>query len=170
MNGARNMPKSREIIPTLNGYYDISGKIIDLAETIKNCRAEESVICPPTSRIEETPKQKKSTDFVADAGTGKIKERYEQEIAEYSGEIDKLDKQRRLIKGALGQLALTEKRIIEIAYLGPRNLQERMSWRREPWKTIGNKLGYSEDYVRKTAKIVLNKIDAYIKQEETKHE
>lgn len=170
MNGARNMPKSREIIPMLNGYYDISGKIIDLAETIKNCRAEESVICPPTSKIAAAPKQKRNTDFVAYAGTGEIKERYEQEIAEYSSEIDKLDKQRQLIKGALGQLELTEKKIVEIAYLGPRNLQERISWRREQWKVIGNRVGYSESNTYGIAARALRKIDAYIKQEEAKNE
>lgn len=165
MSRAKATIKSREVIHVLNGYYDISSKIIDFAETIKNCRAEESVICPPTSKIVDTPKQKRNTDFVADAGTGKIKERYEQEIAEYSGEIDKLDKQRQLIKGALGQLTLIERKIVEIAYLGPRNLQERMSWHGEPWKVIGDKVGYSESHAHYIAARALNKIDEYIKRE-----
>lgn len=170
MSRAKATIKNRKVIHVLNGYYDISGKIIDLAETIKNCRDEESIICPPTSRITEMPKQKRSTDFVADAGTGKIKERYEQEIAEYSGEIDKLDKQRQIIKGALSQLTGVERKIVEIAYLGPRNLQERMSWHREPWKVIGDKVGYCESQICDIAARAVNKVDDYIKREETKHE
>lgn len=160
----------RETVSALKGYYDISAKIIDCAETIKNLKTEESIICPPASKIAEMPKQKRNTDFVADAGTGEVRERYEREIAEYRGEIDKLDNRRRLIKAALNCLTQKERKVIEVAYLGPRNLQERMRWRGEPWKVVGDKIGYSESQAHDIAAKALSKFEEYIKQEEAKNE
>ena len=154
----------RETISALKGYYDISTKIIDCAETIKNLKMEESIICPPASKIAEMPTQKKNTDFVADAGTGEVREKYEREIAEYRSEIDKLDNHRRLIKTALNRLTQKERKVIEVAYLGPRNLQERMRWRGEPWKVVGDKVGYSESQAHDIAAKALSKVEEYISQ------
>lgn len=156
-----------ETISALKGYYDISTKIIDCAETIKNLKMEESIICPPASKISEMPKQKRNTDFVADAGTGEVRKKYEREIAEYRSEIDKLDNHRRLIKAALNQLTPQERKVIEVAYLGPRNLQERMRWHGEPWKVVADKVGYGESRSRDIAAIALSRIEGYIEREES---
>lgn len=81
-------------------------------------------------------------------------------------ERKQLIEQRNWMAVSLTYLDRVDRRILELAYMGPEDPQERMKWnRRAPWKIIAQEIDYSESQTFERARVAIKTLSDLSVQE-----
>jgi hypothetical protein len=78
--------------------------------------------------------------------TGAAEDIRNSEIQIYQKRIEELRKTRGWVYEALNMLDRTDRKILELAYVGPSDPRQRRGWRALKWKAIADEVNYSENW------------------------
>lgn len=134
----------QEVISALMNYYRVPKIISDELEIIRNCESEREKFSPKSAHFSELPHGNAASDrtFSNAVDGGKY---FDEEIKFHRENIIRLQKQQRRLREALQTLTVTERNILEKAFMSA-------DGRKLPWKVVAAEVGYSKsqlmDYVR----------------------
>lgn len=151
----------------LQRYYDIPQMIDEEWATIRHCQEERGKLSIASPNLSGMPTGKGSTGDPTAAqamrGSGAY---FDRQIAACQKRIIHLQEQRDWCRVALGTLGRAERRILELAFMGPKEPQARRKWtRRPPWKEIADEAGYSESQTYDIARRTIQELSALSPQE-----
>lgn len=139
-------------------YYDIPTMIAEEFATIRNCEIEKNKVVLPPANLSGLPGGKgMTTDLTASMALANQVRYYDDEIKRCSRRIAELRDAKNWLGVALGKLDPTDRRILELAYMGDPHKRD-SNYRRPTWKEIAYMVGYSESAVRKKARISIKRI------------
>lgn len=131
-------PKETENL--LNGFYDLPEQLAQLHAELERLH-----------------------DALQTASASAVIDYYREEIAVKKQQLDHLQHTQHAIESALSDLSRTDLRIVELAYLGPKDPKARLDWIRRPtWYAIAGEVGLSEKHTRTCAARILKSIAAAI--------
>lgn len=136
----------RQVQGLLEEYYDIPQKIQGILDEIRELKAEQESVCTPSVRLSGLPggKGQHGDPTAATAITSDLLG-YDKAIEGCCERIAELRERKNWLYVVLDMLDRTDRRILELAYMGPREQRKRAAWnRRPPWKAIAAEVGYSE--------------------------
>lgn len=156
-----------QIKKLLQKYYDIPQMIDEELATIRHCQEERGKFSLSSPILSGLPTGKGSTsDQTANAAMRDNTIYFDRQIESCQKRIARLQEQQDWCRVALGTLGLTERRILELAYLGPKDPDARKMWtRRPPWKEIADKAGYSESQTYDIARKIIQELSDLSPQE-----
>jgi hypothetical protein len=156
----------------LQRYYDIPQMIDEELATIRHCQEERGKFSIASPNLSGMPTGKGSTgDPTAAQAMRDSGAYFDRQIAVCQKRIAHLQEQRDWCRVALGTLGRAERRILELAYMGPKEPQARRKWtRRPPWKEICAEVGFSDaecdgGWARKKASALLHELSELSPQE-----
>lgn len=131
-------PKETENL--LNGFYDLPERLTQLRTELEHLH-----------------------DALQTASASAVVDYYREEIAVKKQQLEHLQHTQHAIESALADLSRADLRIVELAYLGPKDPQTRRDWLRRPtWYSIAQEVGLSEKHIRTRAACILKSIAAAI--------
>lgn len=156
----------QEIKKLLQKYYDLPAMIAEEQELLEELKKEEGAVSVASPSLAGLPQPKGSTsDPVARAAEHEDK-RLEHEIDACRRRIAHYREERAFCTVALATLGRAQRRILELAYLGPKDPQKRRTWVRRPyWKEIAAEVGYSESQTYTIARQALQDLSDLSPQE-----
>lgn len=138
-----------EVKELLKIYADIPRMIDEEFAVIRNCEAERSRVTPPSAGLSGMPAGKGRTgDRTAQAALSEQERYFDEEIRACSRRIEQLRADRRLVSDALDALTRTDRLILELACVGPRDPVKRRGWRPPTWREIARQAHYSENWTQ----------------------
>ena len=146
------------VIRRLNTYYDTPQLIEEELQTIRHIEEQRNKISLRSVQITGLPGGKGShSDRTADQALSSTTKYYDEEIIACQKRIAALQSDRDWCTAALASLSRVDRRLVELAYLGPKDPKEREKWLQRPtWYAIGSELRKSEEHVRiRAAKILM---------------
>ena len=156
----------------LQRYYDIPQMIDEELETIRHCQEERGKFSLQSPNLSGMPTGKGSTsDQTANTAMRDNYTYFDRQIAFCQKRVLRLQEQYNWCHVALGTLGLTERKLLELAYLGPKDTEARKKWtRRPPWKEICAEIGFSDaecdgGWARKKATALLKELSELSPQE-----
>ena len=163
----RNNHTEEEVIRRLNAYYDIEQSIDEELRTIEHAQEQRDRISLRSPSLTGLPGGKgRHSDQTADLATASPARMYDEDIKAAWARIAKLRADRNWVTAALAALpSRLDRRIIELAYLGPREPERRKDWLTRPtWYAVAKSLGISEAHARKQADRVIQQLAGMIDQ------
>lgn len=156
-----------QIKKLLQKYYDIPQMIDEELATIRHCQEERGKFSLSSPILSGLPTGKGNTsDQTANAAMRDNTVYFDRQIESCRKRIARLQEQQDWCRVALGTLGLTERRILALAYLGPKDPDARKMWtRRPPWKEIADKVGYSESQTYDIARKIIQELSDLSPQE-----
>ena len=138
------------VIRRLNAYYDTPQLIEEELQTIRYAEEQRDKVSLRSVQITGLPGGKGShSDRTADQALSSTAQYYDEEIAACFKRIAALRSDRDWCTAALASLSRADRRLVELAYLGPKDPREREKWLQRPtWYAIGLELGCSEAHAR----------------------
>ena len=157
----------------LQRYYDIPQMIDEEWATIRHCQEERGKFSLQSPNLSGMPTGKGSTsDQTANTAMRDNCTYFDRQIAACQKRIVRLQEQRDWCRVALGTLGRAERRILELAYMGPKDRRQREKWsgRRPTWKEICAEVGFSDaecdgGWARKKASALLKELSELSPQE-----
>ena len=147
-----------EVIRRLNTYYDANRLIDEELQTIRYAEEQRNKISLPSQQLTGLPGEKgQHGDPVGRAVTSSAAKYYDDEVATCFKRVATLRSDRDWCTAQLATLDRMEQRLIELAYLGPKDPKARRDWLQRPtWYSIAAELGISESYARiQSSRIIL---------------
>lgn len=156
-------PASERAANMLNTYYDIPKLIEEELQTIRHAEEQRDKVSLPSPQITGLPGSKGThSDKTADMALTSP-QFYDNEIKECHKRIAKLKAQQNYCTEFLSLLNRVDRRLVELAYLGPKDPKEREKWLQRPtWYAIGLELGCSEAHARIQGTKLLQRCATYI--------
>lgn len=152
----------------LQRYYDIPQMIDEEWATIRHCQEERGKFSIASPSLSGMPSGKGSTGDPTAAQAMRDNSTYfDRQIAFCQKRIIRLQEQRDWCRVALGTLGRAERKILQLAFLGPKEPDKRKVWdgRRPAWKQIAADMHYDEDWTRKKAYGLLRELSDLSPQE-----
>ena len=156
----------------LQRYYDIPQMIDEELATIRHCQEERGKFSLQSPNLSGMPTGKGSTgDPTAAQAMRDSGAYFDWQIAFCQKRVLQMQEQYNWCHVVLGTLGLTERKILELAYLGPKDAEARKRWtRRPPWKEICAEIGFSDaerdgGWARKKATALLEELSELSPQE-----
>lgn len=136
----------KQVQSLLKEYYDIPQMIRNELDEIRALCEEQESICAPSLNLTGMPGGKGGHgDPTEKLALTRALMSYEKAVNECHARIAVLRERKNWLYVALEMLDRTDRRILELAYMGPRDPRKRAAWsRRPPWKAIAAEVGYSE--------------------------
>lgn len=152
----------KEIEKLLAEYYDLPRMIHSELEEIKALEEEQKCICPPSPNLTGMPGGKgRYSDPTAALALSEILLEYEREADACRARAVELREKKNWCRSVLNELGRVERRVLELAYMGPQDLRARNQWKRRPaWKEIADEVAYSESQTRHIAVQAVRKLAA----------
>ena len=149
-----------EVKRLLGIYYDIPGMIDEEIGTIRHCQEQKGKISLPPVNLSGMPGGKGLPgDRTATLALGDQDKLFDREIADCYRRIAALREQRAWCAAALCHLDRIDRRILELAYMGPQDPKLRARWnRRLPWQEVAAAVGYSQSHTRARAASALKRL------------
>lgn len=159
-------PAAEEVIRRLNAYYDAESEIEEELRTIEHAQEQRNRISLRSPSLSGLPGGKgRHSDQTADLATSSPARMYDEDIKAAWARIAKLRADRNWVTAALATLSRLDRRIIELAYLGPKDPERREDWLTRPtWYSVASSLGVSEAYARKQADRIIQRLGGMIDQ------
>lgn len=164
-------PATDEVIRRLNTYYDAQQRIDEELLTIRHAEQERSRVSLPSPQITGMPFSKGGiSDRTANQALSLTVGYYDDEIRACEMRIAAIRAERDWCTAALASIkSRMDRRIIELAYLGPRNTAERERWIQRPtWYAIASKIGLSVSQVTTRASRIIAALAENIDQQTIK--
>lgn len=129
-------PKETENL--LNGFYDLPEQLAQLHAELERLH-----------------------DALQTASASAVIDYYREEIAMKKQQLERLQHTQHAIEAALFDLSRADRRLVELAYLGPKDPKARLDWLQRPtWYSIAREVGLSESHTRTRAARILKGIAA----------
>lgn len=160
-------PAAEEVIRRLNSYYDAESEIEEELRTIEHAQEQRNRVSLRSPSLSGLPGGKgRHSDQTADLATASPARMYDEDIKAAWARIAKLRADRNWVTAALAALpSRLDRRIIELAYLGPKEPERRRDWLTRPtWYAVANSLGVSEAHARKQADRVIQQLAGMVDQ------
>lgn len=159
-------PAAEEVIRRLNAYYDAESEIEEELRTIEHAQEQRNRVSLRSPSLSGLPGGKgRHSDQTADLATLPMAHMYDEDIKAAWARIAKLRADRNWVTAALATLSRLDRRIIELAYLGPKEPERREDWLTRPtWYSMASSLGVSEAYARKQADRIIQRLAGMIDQ------
>lgn len=156
-----------EIKKLLKIYYDIPRMIDEEIGTIRHCQEQRGKISLPSINFSGMPGAKGLPgDRTAALALGDQSKLFDREIADCYRRIAVLQEQYTWCGIALSHLDRIDRRILELAYMGPQDPKLRARWNRKPlWKEIASAVEYSQSQTRARAACALSRLAALSDQQ-----
>ena len=156
-----------EVKKLLGIYYDIPEMIDEEIGTIRHCQEQKGKISLPPVNLSGMPIGKGlPSDRTAALALGDQVKLFDREIAGCYRRIAALRERQSWCTAALCHLDRTDRRILELAYMGPKDPKQRVRWNRKPlWKEIASSVEYSESQTRSRAVCALSQLAALSDQQ-----
>ena len=153
----------------LQRYYDIPQMIDEEWATIRHCQEERGKFSIASPNLSGMPTGKGSTgDPTAAQAMRDSGAYFDRQIAACHKRITSLQEQQDWCRVALGTLGRAERRILELAYMGPKDRKQREEWsgRRPAWKQIAADTEYCDaGWVSQKADALLQELSDLSPQE-----
>ena len=159
-------PAAEEVIRRLNAYYDAETTIDEELRTIEHAQEQRNRVSLRSPSLSGLPGGKgRHSDQTADLATSPTAHMYDEDIKAAWARIAKLRADRNWVTAALATLSRLDRRIMELAYLGPKEPERRKGWLTRPtWYSVARSLGVSEAHARKQADRVIQQLAGMIDQ------
>ena len=159
-------PAAEEVIRRLNAYYDAESAIEEELRTIEHAQEQRNRVSLRSPSLSGLPGGKGGySDQTADLATSPTAHMYDEDIKAAWARIAKLRADRNWVTAALATLSRLDRRIMELAYLGPKEPERRKGWLTRPtWYSVSRSLGVSEAHARKQADRVIQQLAGMIDQ------
>lgn len=159
-------PAAEEVIRRLNAYYDAESEIEEELRTIEHAQEQRNRVSLRSPSLSGLPGGKGwHSDQTADLATLPTAHMYDEDIKAAWARIAKLRADRNWVTAALATLSRLDRRIMELAYLGPKEPERRKGWLIRPtWYSVARSLGVSEAHARRQADRVIQQLAGMIDQ------
>lgn len=146
------------VIRRLNSYYDTPQLIEEELQTIRHAEEQRNKISLRSPTVNGLPGGKGThSDRTASQALSSTAQYYDDEIIACKKRIAALRSDRDWCTAALASLNRADRKLVELAYLGPKEPERRKDWLTRPtWFAISTELKCSEERARiRGAKIIL---------------
>ena len=159
-------PAAEEVIRRLNAYYDAESAIDEELRTIEHAQEQRNRISLRSPSLSGLPGGKgRHSDQTADLATSPTAHMYDEDIKAAWARIAKLRADRNWVTAALATLSRLDRRIMELAYLGPKEPERRKVWLTRPtWYSVASDVGMSVSQVTTRANRIIAELASRIDQ------
>ena len=159
-------PAAEEVIRRLNAYYDIEQSVDEELRTIEHAQEQRDRVSLRSPSLSGLPGGKgRHSDQTADLATLPTAHMYDEDIKAAWARIAKLRADRNWVTAALATLSRLDRRIMELAYLGPREPERRKGWLTRPtWYSVASDVGMSVSQVTTRANRIIAELAGRIDQ------
>ena len=159
-------PAAEEVIRRLNDYYDADSAIEEELRTIEHAQEQRNRVSLRSPSLSGLPGGKgRHSDQTADLATLPTAHMYDEDIKAAWARIAKLRADRNWVTAALATLSRLDRRIIELAYLGPKEPERRKGWLTRPtWYSVASDVGMSVSQVTTRANRIIAELAGQIDQ------
>lgn len=159
-------PAAEEVIRRLNAYYDIEQSVDEELRTIEHAQEQRDRVSLRSPSLSGLPGGKgRHSDQTADLATSPTAHMYDEDIKAAWARIAKLRADRNWVTAALATLSRLDRRIMELAYLGPREPERRKGWLTRPtWYSVASDVGMSVSQVTTRANRIIAELAGRIDQ------
>lgn len=154
------------VIRRLNTYYDIPQLIEEELQTIRHAEEQRSQISLRSPTVNGLPGGKgQHSDRTASQALSSTTQYYDDEIIACQKRIAALRSDRDWCTAALASLSRADRRIVELAYLGPKDPKARLDWIQRPtWYSIAADMGMSISQVTTRANRIVAALADHLDQ------
>lgn len=159
-------PAAEEVIRRLNAYYDAESAIEEELRTIEHAQEQRNRVSLRSPSLSGLPGGKgRHSDQTADLATSPTAHMYDEDIKAAWARIAKLRADRNWVTAALATLSRLDRRIMELAYLGPKEPERRKGWLTRPtWYSVASDVGMSVSQVTTRANRIIAELASRIDQ------
>ena len=159
-------PAAEEVIRRLNAYYDAESAIDEELRTIEHAQEQRNRVSLRSPSLSGLPGGKgRHSDQTADLATSPTAHMYDEDIKAAWARIAKLRADRNWVTAALATLSRLDRRIMELAYLGPKDPERRKGWLTRPtWYSVASDVGMSVSQVTTRANRIIAELASRIDQ------
>ena len=159
-------PAAEEVIRRLNAYYDADSAIEEELRTIEHAQEQRNRVSLRSPSLSGLPGGKgRHSDQTADLATSPTAHMYDEDIKAAWARIAKLRADRNWVTAALATLSRLDRRIMELAYLGPKEPERRKGWLTRPtWYSVASDVGMSVSQVTTRANRIIAELASRIDQ------
>lgn len=159
-------PASEEVIRRLNAYYDIEQSVDEELRTIEHAQEQRDRVSLRSPSLSGLPGGKgRHSDQTADLATSPTAHMYDEDIKAAWARIAKLRADRNWVTAALATLSRLDRRIMELASLGPKEPERRKGWLTRPtWYSVASDVGMSVSQVTTRANRIIAELAGRIDQ------
>ena len=159
-------PAAEEVIRRLNAYYDVESEIEEELRTIEHAQEQRSRISLRSPSLSGLPGGKgQHSDQTADLATASPARMYDEDIKAAWARIAKLRADRNWVTAALATLSRLDRRIMELAYLGPKEPERRRDWLTRPtWYSVASDVDMSVSQVTTRASRIITDLAGRLDQ------
>lgn len=159
-------PAAEEVIRRLNDYYDADSAIEEELRTIEHAQEQRNRVSLRSPSLSGLPGGKgRHSDQTADLATSPTAHMYDEDIKAAWARIAKLRADRNWVTAALATLSRLDRRIMELAYLGPKEPERRKGWLTRPtWYSVASDVGMSVSQVTTRANRIIAELAGQIDQ------
>lgn len=159
-------PAAEEVIRRLNAYYDAESAIEEELRTIEHAQEQRNRVSLRSPSLSGLPGGKgRHSDQTADLATSPTAHMYDEDIKAAWARIAKLRADRNWVTAALATLSRLDRRIMELAYLGPKEPERRKGWLTRPtWYSVASDVGMSVSQVTTRANRIIAELAGRIDQ------
>ena len=159
-------PAAEEVIRRLNAYYDAESEIEEELRTIEHAQEQRNRVSLRSPSLSGLPGGKgRHSDQTADLATSPTAHMYDEDIKAAWARIAKLRADRNWVTAALATLSRLDRRIMELAYLGPKEPERRKGWLTRPtWYSVASDVGMSVSQVTTRANRIIAELASRIDQ------
>ena len=159
-------PAAEEVIRRLNAYYDAESEIEEELRTIEHAQEQRNRVSLRSPSLSGQPGGNgRHSDQTADLATSPTAHMYDEDIKAAWARIAKLRADRNWVTAALATLSRLDRRIMELAYLGPKEPERRKGWLTRPtWYSVASDVGMSVSQVTTRANRIIAELAGRIDQ------
>ena len=160
-------PAAEEVIRRLNAYYDAESKIDEELRTIEHAQEQRNRVSLRSPSLSGLPGSKgQHSDQTADLATASPARMYDEDIKAAWARIAKLRADRNWVTAALAALpSRLDRRIIELAYLGPKEPDCRRDRLTRPtWYSVASDVDMSVSQVTTRASRIITDLAGRLDQ------
>lgn len=159
-------PAAEEVIRRLNAYYDTDSEIDEELRTIEHAQEQRNRVSLRSPSLSGLPGGKgRHSDQTADLATASPARMYDEDIKAAWARIAKLRADRNWTTAALATLSRLDRRIMELAYLGPKEPERRRDWLTRPtWYSVAADVGMSVSQVTTRASRIITDLAGRLDQ------
>ena len=143
----------QEIKNVLMNYHRTPKIISDELEIIRNCESEREKFSPKSAQVSGLPHGNSVSDRTFSDAIESDKY-FDEEINFHRENIIRLQEQQRWLREALQVLNITERKVIEKAFMSA-------DGRKVPWKVVATEIGYSESRLKDYARSAMRKLETF---------